>query len=169
MRKLLGAALTLVGCAGIGFCLCQEDRRTYQETQRMIKALQWMLWELNYRMSPLRELCLGGAEHSGGMVGKTLTLLAQELDRQMVPDVSVCMETVLQVVGGMPRNVAGYFTDLGAGFGKFDLQGQAEALEATLERCKTDLLQQERNRGLRLRNYRALSLCAGAALIILLL
>ncbi len=53
--------------------------------------------------------------------------------------------------------------------GKFDLEGQLQGLEAAKADCQRRLQNMEQGKESRLRSYRALGLCGGAALAILLL
>lgn len=169
MTKVFGAVLIIVGCAGVGVSLCQNHRRMEQALEQLIKGLEWMICELNYRMPPLNELCRSGAKISGGTVGKVLGQFAAELDAQLIPDAGACMDAALGTVANVPPSVATHFKNLGASMGKFDLQGQISALETEMALCKRDLDRLSSNRQLRLRNYQTLGLCAGAALVILFL
>jgi hypothetical protein len=58
---------------------------------------------------------------------------------------------------------------LGASLGRFDLDGQLTALETARASCRHCLEGLESNRDIRLRNYQTLSLCAGAALALILI
>jgi hypothetical protein len=57
---------------------------------------------------------------------------------------------------------------LGETLGRFDLQGQLRGLEAVKKNAEFELEQLRSNQDVRLRNYRTFSICAGAALVILL-
>ena len=57
---------------------------------------------------------------------------------------------------------------LGQTLGRFDLPGQLKGIKAVQESCRRELARLERNRDARLRSYQTLGLCAGAALVILL-
>ena len=60
-------------------------------------------------------------------------------------------------------------SQLGKSLGQLDLAGQLRGLAAAQEACRKELERVEAEKAGRLRCYRALGLCAGAALAILLL
>lgn len=169
MLKILGAVFIIAGCGGVGLGMCQNQRRIQRSMEQLAASLEWMAWELGYRMPPLSELCRGGAAVSRGSVSRVLERLAQELDAQLTPDASACMAAALEAVPRLPARTAGYFAHLGRSLGRFDLQGQVSELENTAARIRRELEAMGRNWELRLRNYQTLGLCAGAALVILFL
>ncbi len=168
MMKLLGAALIIAGCGGVGMAMCQNHRRMESALEQLIRCLEWMSWELNERMLPLGELCRGAAATSSGCVKKVFDCLAAELDAQIIPDASACLAATLSTIK-VPGPVAECLNLLGTSFGRFDLQGQLAGLEATAALCRRDLDQLRQNRDMRLRNYQTLGLCAGVVLAILFL
>ena len=58
---------------------------------------------------------------------------------------------------------------LGSSLGRFDLAGQLKGLSAVKGQCALELQELRTDREPRLRSYRVLGLCAGAALVILLI
>ena len=58
---------------------------------------------------------------------------------------------------------------LGHSLGRFDLSGQLKGLASVRERCGQELQALRSDRDSRLRSFRVLGLCAGAALVILLI
>lgn len=167
--KIFGAILIVVGCGGVGFSMCATHRRAENALESMMKILEWMVWELNCRMPPLSTLCREASALGTDSVGTVFARLAQELERQVLPDACACMDAALAGVPRLLPQTQKHFRSLGMGLGKFDLQGQLAALEAEIASCRRDLEQLQCNRRLRLRNYRSLGICAGIALAILLL
>lgn len=169
MMKWIGAMFIVVGCGGVGLAMCQNHRRLENAMQSMIASLEWMVRELHYRMPPLSALCRGAGEVGDGAVGDVFTRLAAELERQILPDAAACTHAALAAVPQISPLAEKHFRTLAMSLGKFDLQGQIGVLETEIASCRRDLEELTRNRGLRLRNYRSLALCAGIALAILLL
>ena len=58
---------------------------------------------------------------------------------------------------------------LGHSLGRFDLSGQLSELTALREQCDEEIRELRLDRSERLKSYRVLGLCAGAALVILLI
>lgn len=167
--KIIGALLIIFGCGGVGFSMCREHRQLERSLENLAGSLDLMVWELNYRMPPLGELCRTAANAGKGSVSIVLAKLADELEAQVMPDATACMMAALAAVPGIPTQTAEHFKTLGTSLGRFDLQGQIAGLEATAALCRRDLERLSRNRELRLRNYQTLGICAGVALVIILL
>lgn len=167
--KYLGVVLVIAGCAGTGISMAAEHTREIRTLQQIAAALEYMESELRYRMTPLPELCVSTAKQVNGTIKKVLELLAEELDRQISPNVSCCMRGALKKAGYVPPISSVILERVGACLGLFDLQGQLKALESVAAECRQHLQQLNENRESRLRSYQTLGICAGAALVILLI
>ena len=167
--KLIGAALIIAGCGGVGFSMAASHRREEKALRQLIRALDYMGCELQYRLTPLPELCRYAASESGGAVSQVLVQLASELEAQVAPDAGSCMNAVLSKTSGLPPRTRKNFQLLGVSLGQFDLQGQLTGLEAARKQCRRELDELSKNRDVRLRSYQTLGLCAGSALAILFL
>lgn len=169
MMKIMGAILVVVGCSGVGFAKCRAHRHLERCLQQLLKSLEWMKWELGYRMPPLSELCRGAARSGSGTVATVFARLSEELERQVLPDAYACTVVAVDCVSALPPLLRTHFLTLGNGLGKFGLEGQLGELEAEISLCKRDLEEVTRNCRLRLRDYRTFAVCAGAAIAILFL
>ena len=89
--KWIGAVLIILGCGGAGFSFSIAYRREEQLLQQLLAALDYMSCELQYRMTPLPELCRQTANGRKGVIGKLFQNLASELDSQISPDVCCCL------------------------------------------------------------------------------
>ena len=165
--RLIGAVLIIAGCGGFGFSMVLEQKKQAGLLHRMISALQFMQWDLQYRLTPLPELLLKAGRQGGGTVEKILTAVSQELIRQVYPDVASCMGKVLQEQQDQPRPVRLLFRQLGGSLGNFDLTGQMEGLKHIQQACENQLAELESGKAQRYRSYETLGLCAGAAMVIL--
>ena len=123
--------------------------------------------ELEFRLTPLPELCRKTAMQLNGSLKAVFLAFIQELESQIAPDASFCMQAALKKVPDLPKAAVEYLGLLGATLGQFDLQGQLRGLEALHTRCASTLSQMEAMRSQRIRSYQTLGLCAGAALAIL--
>lgn len=112
MLKLWGCVLVIVGCGGVGFSMCQNHRHLERSLEQLVRCLDWMVLELNYRMSPLSVLCRGAGDISDGEVKKVFLRLAEELDRQIVPDGPTCMAATLATVSRMPAIIQKHFENI---------------------------------------------------------
>jgi stage III sporulation protein AB len=167
--KWVGAILILCGCGGCGFSLAAMEIREERGLRRLITALDFMGCELQYRLTPLPELCRITGREAAGCIGVVFSKLAGELEAQATPDVYCCMAVALSESPGLPNSVRQAFTELGQTLGRFDLDGQLKGLECVRNACRIRLAELGNNKAERLRSYQTLGLCAGAALAILLL
>lgn len=164
--KWIGAALIICGCGLIGFSISAAYRREERELRQLLGALDFMACELQYRRSPLPELCRQIGTERSGAVGKLFAFLADRLDAQTVPDVQSCLHAA-SAAGQFPPRVQEALEILGTSLGRFDLEGQLQGLESVRLYCRTQLEDMAAGRDIRLRSYQTLGLCAGAALAIL--
>ena len=165
--KWIGAVLIMAGCGGFGFSLCADHRRQETSLRKLIAVLDFMACELQYRMTPLPDLCILAAKEAGSDLGQIFTWLGQALEDAAVTDVSGAMDGALRSAPELPEKTRDNLLMLGRSMGRFDLTGQLTALEAVRAGCRRDLEGFSANRDVRLRNYQTLGLCAGAALAII--
>ncbi len=165
--KCIGAILILFGCGACGFSIATGQIRAEKVLRELTRMLDFMECELQYRLTPLPELCRHAAQESTGCIQTVFSSLAQELDAQLSPDVSSCMCVALKEAGDIPREARGALMHLGSSMGRFDLVGQLRGLEGVRAECREMLEVLSHDRETRLRSYQTLGLCAGAALVIL--
>ncbi len=167
--KLIGAGLIIAGCGSVGFSMASAHRREETALRQLSSALDFMECELQYRLTPLPELCRNAAADCSGCIKDVLLCLASELENQIAPDASACMNAAIAKTAKLPRRVQKNFMELGVSLGRFDLQGQLQGLENARQLCRRDLEELSQNRDVRLRSYQTLGLCAGSALAVLFL
>ena len=167
--KWIGALLIVAGCGVFGFLLAANHRREESALRQLIGALDYMQCELQYRMTPLPDLCRQAGEQYRNVVGQVLIMLARELECQISPDVERCMEEALKTGETLPARTQIAFEILGASLGRFDIDGQIRGLEGVRSFCRRELEALGENRDARLRSYQTLAVWGGAALAILLI
>ena len=167
--KWIGAVMILVSCGGFGFSLAAAQLREEKSLRSLVLALDYMECELQYRLTPLPELCRQTASESSGDIRSVFSSFSDELDAQISPDVARCMDAALSRNPNLPRLTRDSFSTLGQTLGRFDLPGQLKGLETVRAQCRRNLETLTANKESRLRSYQTLGLCAGAALAILFL
>lgn len=165
--KWIGAILIMSSCGLIGFSISAAYRRDERDLYQLISAMEYMTCELQYKMTPLPELCRQAGRERSGVVGRLLCNLARELESQVSPDVQSCLAVAAATVGPLPSRIREAVCVLGASLGRFDLEGQLQGMESVRTFCRNELDRMSANRDVRLRSYQTLGLCAGAALAIL--
>lgn len=169
MIKLLGGVLIVIASAGLGFQIAASFCFERQLLRQWISALDFMQCELQYRMTSLPEICRQAGLNGKGKIRLLLYYLADELDRQVLPDVRSCMDMALKQVAYLPRSVHNAAMDLGETLGRFDTDGQVRQLEAARQNSRMQLESLEKGAQERVRAYQTLGVCCGAAIAILLI
>lgn len=166
--KLAGAILIIAGCGGYGILMAVNHRRETAALHQLARVMERLICELEYRLTPLPQLCRFGAEQSKGTIKVFFLNLAKALDEQVSPDVGICTIAALKEISGLPSHAAAQLQSLGQTLGRFDLPGQLTAFERCRQSCMAQLEVMEYQQGQRLRSYQTLGFCAGSALAILL-
>lgn len=165
--KWIGAIILVASCGGCGFMAVSAYKKQESSLRQLAHVLEYMTWELEYRLTPLPELCRIAAQQANSNLGQFFTLLAQELEGQASPNVSCCLDVALSKMHEVPKLTVKALQLLGTSLGQFDLSGQLKGLEAVNLYCQNELGKLSHRREERLRSYQVLGLCAGAALAIL--
>lgn len=166
--RIIGAILVFGGCGGFGFAMAASCRREERRLHSFLQAVEFMLCELEYRATPLPQLCRRASDIAGGAVGQVLLEIDRRMECLLDADAAASVEAALARVqpGGYLDEL---FLTLGQTLGAFDLEGQRRGLESALARAQQLLRQHRHDRCSRARSYQTLGLCAGAALAILFL
>ena len=167
--RWIGAILVFSCCGYFGFSMVVTHKKEEKTLGQIIAAINYMECEMLYRLTPLPQLLGQAAQQITGLAKTVLGGLADELENQISPQVSCCMDAVLSKQSDIPLYAREAFRMLGQSLGRFDLQGQLKELDCVRSLCVKNLTELENNRDVRLRSYQTLGLCAGAALAILLL
>ena len=165
--KWIGALLVIAGCGGVGFTMAASYKREERCLRALLRALDYMTCELQFRLTPLPELCRTAGKECGGPAGQALTALASELENQISPDADSCMYAALSKLDNLPVSTVEAMRLLGKSLGRFDLEGQLQGIESVRAHCRRELTVLEAGRDQRIRGYQTLGVCAGAALAIL--
>ena len=167
LYKWIGAILIISGCGGFGFSIASVHRRDEHTLRLLVSALDYMECELQFRMTPLPDLCRMVSSQTSGYLHDIFFSLADSLDMQLSPDVNTCMNAVIRQHPLSSPTTVYYLQLLGTSLGRFDLNGQLLGLESVRSSCRKTLDEMGKNRENRLRSYQTLGLCGGAALVIL--
>lgn len=165
--KWIGAILVIAGCGGVGFSIAARHRQTEKQIRQLMAALQYMESDLQYRLTPLPELCRNAGRECSGILREVFCNLARELNWQMAPDACSCMNAALKRSRDLSPGLRRLLLRLGHTLGRFDLQGQLRGLQSVQAACEEELKKLCKNQDIRLRSYQTLGLCVGTALAIL--
>ncbi len=165
--KWIGAVCVIFACGGFGFQIAAAQIKENRCLQQLIYILDFAQCELEFRVTPLPELCKRVAEESTGVLKKLFERLVLELEEQISPNAQSCMEAAIAATENVPKQTQEMLKLFGATLGKFDLNGQVRGIESVRKECTRRLEQLAENQDTRVRSYKTLGICAGAALVIL--
>ena len=124
--KFVGAICIVVACSGCGMLMKASHLRMTHRFQDLISILEYMECELQYRCTPLPQLCRQAGERSHGKIQQVFLSLADELEAQISPNVGRCMAAVLDRSSNLEIDLKEILIDLGNDLGKFNLLGQIQ-------------------------------------------
>lgn len=170
MIKLFGAILLAGGAAFLGFSAAAQLERRVKALRAILGALESLERELSFRLTPMPELLEALARRSQPPVNAFFARCLKGLDTLGENTLSDLWNEALEAepmdLGAEDRQV---LRELGGILGRYDGEGQREALSlarAQLGQCLTTAAEERTRLG---RVYGALGLTAGALLVILLL
>lgn len=167
--KLIGAVLIVAGCilSGYAFSLTykKEERLLYD----LVRALDYMCCDLEYRMSSLSDVCRKTSQQCSGVLYDVFSDLSTELDQQIAPDARRCMDAVLAKTRNIPPACKTILQELGTSLGQFGLDGQLRGIENVRNMCNMKAISFTQNKESKIRTYQTLGICGGAAITILLI
>ena len=169
MIQIIGAGLILISSTVIGYSIAAAHKKSERELTLLIRILEYMYHELQYNLTPLPELMTKTAKEANGTLAAFFHALAKIMDHMLYEDAAQCIRITLHQYPQLPEVVRDNLCLMGANLGRFDLAGQLSGLEAVKHMCIRDLEGLAHNRDERLRSYRTLAICAGVAIIILLI
>ena len=164
--RYVGAILVILACGGCGFSMAAAFRREEQLLRQLSDILQFLYCELQFRLTPLPELCAEVSGKGRGTMYAFFGCLGELLRQNRYPLVKDCVYAAMEQKELSPE-IRGLLVALGQTLGQFDLSGQLSGLEAVRHRCGQALESLCRGREDRIRSYQTLGLCAGSALAIL--
>ena len=165
--KLFGAALVLLSCGGVGFSMAARHRREVCALQNLISAIDRIVCELEYKLSPLPELLRVAGNSAGGVVGEFFLRVSDELTKQLSPNAADCFcKSVLSSVN-LPDDTRKLLLEMGMSIGQYDTENQINGLNSIRQRADIRLGELTKDMDKRIRSYQTLGLCAGAAIAIL--
>ena len=169
MIQWIGAICVVGACGACGFSMAASYTGLQRNLRQLYNGLELMQCQMEYQMTELPELCGILASACTGPVGKFFGALGREMQNGETAEASACVAMTLARDRELPEACRSILSQLGKTLGQLDLSGQLRGLASAQEPCRQELEAVEAEKAGRLRCYRALGLCAGAALAILLL
>ncbi len=169
MLRIYGAIFIVLGCGGISLMAVNCIKNEVSMIKQFISALEYMICDLEFRHTPLSELFRKASDICNGTLKKLFAEVAMRMELQQYPNAAECMKVAIANYTELPKQIRRELEHLSQSLGIFDLQGQIDSLEAVKGESLWLLKQYSQNLDVRLRSYRALGICLGAAIAILLI
>lgn len=169
MIRWIGAICVIGACGFCGFSMAASYTGIQKALRQLQAALEMMQCQMEYQLTELPELCSILEKACSGPVGRLFGAFGRELRMPDAGDASTCLCLALARTRDLPARCREILLQLGQTLGQYDLSGQLRGIAVAKDSCARELATMEAEKGGRLRSYRALGLCGGAALAILLL
>jgi stage III sporulation protein AB len=165
--KVLGAAAIVLGCAAFGLSSAYKERREASQLRALIYLLDNFKLALMHNSPSIANVCRKIATDKSNQVHELFLELANVLDRHVSPNVSGCMDKIVDKFPELTESIRTALHLIGDSLGAYGLELQLSGLasvRATLSQTLKNLREGQRERH---RCMQTLWLCAGAGLAIL--
>lgn len=167
--RAMGAALLLSGSAGLGLAAVRRLERRVTALRSLTEALELMERELDFRLPPMKELILETARRSAEPASGFLRTCGERMDElEGRPLSGLWRQAAVEKLPALKNCELETLFSVGAVLGRYDGEGQRCAIAAARERLTCILSEATEERRRQGRVYGALSVTAGAFLVILL-
>lgn len=169
--RWMGMALILTSASALGFGAALQVKQTKEQLQQLHDALGILKCEMQYSMSTLPQLCSLAANVVKGPVRTLFLNFSRELCQRQTMEPAQAMRTAIAQTKRLqlPKEILFCLLELGQTLGQFDVEGQGAVLEQSRQRIQNCLHTYEQEAPRRCRSYQTLGVCAGLAVIILML
>ena len=164
MIRLIGALLVAFGAAWLGLSAAAELRKRVERLKALSEGLELLGRELWERGSPLPDVFARLSEHTGEPARTLFAQCAQACQTLEREPLSPAWQRFVQELDG-----AAALLPLGEVLGRYEVQGQREAIEQVCAALEEERRQAEKERSRMERVYQAIGLSGGGFLVILLL
>lgn len=169
--RILGIILVVCGASGFGFGAAIHLKRTLRQLAALDSAMQLMECELRFTHPVMPKLCRTVAESADGAVAELFRTLSVELSDSRTQSTEAAMQKAIEKTKRLclPSRAVFSLLELGETLGKYDLTGQLSVLASIRKRLAIELSALEREQVQRTKTYATLGICAGIAVVILIL
>ena len=168
--KLVGAILIITSAAWVGFRTAYAVQAEVRRLHQLHGALEVMHCEISYKLTPVPELCELVSRTLSGVLSDFFIAVSKRLGMQEEISTRAAFDSVLAGCHGrISPEMTSLLEQLGDILGVYDTQEQLQALQALLEQLRHSLEQLQEGKAARCRSYQVMGVCAGCALVIILI
>lgn len=167
MIRWLGFILVFSGGAATGILMAHSVRRKLEIYRELISALELMRGEIEFRLTPLGEIC----KQLSSVCKKPLSLIFSHVADDFISapgrPSGVQMRRALRGQT-LPEAAKVVLTELFDSFGKQDIYAQLRAIDLAERRIQLTLDELQREKKERCQTYRTIGVCTGLAVAVIL-
>ena len=167
VAKILGAATIVSGCAAFGLCSAYKERKETQQLRTLIHLLDSFKLELMHSSPSIANIIRKVATDDQNQVHCLFRQLADVLDQHVSPNVSSCMDKVIEAFPTLTDTVRSALCLVGRSLGAYGLELQLSGLSSIRASISQTLKKLREGQQERHRCMQTLWLCAGAGIAIL--
>lgn len=167
--RWIGAMLVLGACGWMGFSMANGCIGQVRCLKQLKRGLELMSCQIEYRRTEMPELCEILDAACPGPIGLLFRELGMELRSGNGNDMAAAMALAVERTPELSKEAGGILLELGRSLGKLNLEGELRSLAEASRETSRLLEESEKEQAGRIRSFRALGVCGGAALAILLL
>ena len=171
MLKTIGMILILMASGTVGFGMARTVRRQQVQTVVLIDALLRLRHELQYRLTPLPDAFAVLGEMPNREVAAFFSAMSARLQSGRTCTVGYACRQALRRTEGLciPAGVRTTLMSLFDTLGKYDLDGNLQALDLALGRLREEARQLQGSAAARCKTYVTLGVCTGLAVAVILI
>lgn len=168
--RILGAVLILCGSAGFGFRAARQLKRTISQLQMLDTAMHLMDCELSFVSPPLPRLLRTVSKDTQGPVSQLFSNYAKVISDPQTKDTEAAMRKAMEMTKhlSLPPGTVFSLLEFSQTLGRYDLNGQLSAIASVRRRLSPQLDRLKEEQKDRCRTYQTLGICAGLAVVILI-
>lgn len=169
MIRLVGAALILLGAFWIGGRKTSRFYIQLEQLRQLLHAMELLQCELNYTMYSVPRILHMVSEKFPGAIGEYFEQLSLNIQQGLGREAGARMALEKTKRLCLPNDAVFALLDYSSSLGSFDLDGEDRISKLCCKRISQCLQIMEQEKRPFVKNYIVLALCAGTALVILLI
>lgn len=165
--KAAGILFILLSAASVGLRISAALKKRCKDVSRFLSSLSVLEYEISFLRTPLPQAFEKASQIAVGDLQSVYRSVSQQMKNSRWLSPRSAVENSLNE---FPNELFGeILLELSDMIGKYDLQAQLNGIETAKLQTSELLSGLEQERSLRSKTYKTLSICAGLALVILLL
>lgn len=169
MLRLVGGFLVIVGCALVGRLKKIYDKRCIHTIEEFVKAVNYLICEMEFHRSPLDELCTFVADRTIGDIQRYFKIIGTNIAEQAVTNIKSSSDLAVQKLCDIHPAIKQLLDLLGESLGIFGVNGQIEQLKYVKNMAEITLERMQSRYEKIGRSNQVLWVCGGVALALVLI